>query len=395
MHGRTENLSKIVVCITEDWFALSHFKPLIQALTDICDDVVVVCRSSGRTGEIRDLGARVIAFDFQRGPVRPRHELLLAMRLRAILKHEAPSTVHFIAMKPIVLGSMAMAGLKRPGVVVHMTGLGFLTVATDRRSRVLRTVALRMARSLLRRPNAHLLVENPDDLESLAAGRPELHRRATILGGAGVDPEHFAACAPPSNPMTRAAYVGRMIASKGVNVLLDAMRIAKARGVPLGLDLYGPIDRDNPDALAQHELDTAESIGVRWHGPIDDVRKVWCEADIFVMATHGGEGLPRALLEAASCGRPLVVTDVPGCRQFVRDGVEGIVVPPGNASALADALARLAGDPDLRRRMGEAARERVLAGFTEAHVKAATQNAYRKLTGISAGPDAARARGGA
>ena len=118
-----------------------------------------------------------------------------------------------------------------------------------------------------------------------------------------------------------------------------------------------------------------------WLGPVEDVREVWRHADIFVLPARSREGMPRALLEAAASARPLVVTDVPGCRHFVRDGVEGFVVPPEDADALATALERLARDPDLRRRMGEAARLRLLHGFTEAHVKQSLRSAYASMLG--------------
>jgi glycosyltransferase involved in cell wall biosynthesis len=137
----------------------------------------------------------------------------------------------------------------------------------------------------------------------------------------------------------------------------------------LDLTLAGPIDQGNPNALAKATLDqwSAEP-GIRWIGPEADVRTVWRDADIAVLASRGGEGLPRALLEAASCGRPIVTTDVPGCREFIRDGEEGFVVPPDDPNALADALQKLAQDGDLRRRMGKAARARVLSGYTERQV---------------------------
>ena len=118
---------------------------------------------------------------------------------------------------------------------------------------------------------------------------------------------------------------------------------------------------------------------------------MWRHADIFVLPARSREGMPRALLEAAACARPLVVTDVPGCRHFVRDGVEGFIVPPEDADALADALERLARDPELRLRMGEAARLRLLHGFTEAHVKQSLRAAYASHVRPAPGAHDARA----
>jgi glycosyltransferase involved in cell wall biosynthesis len=146
------------------------------------------------------------------------------------------------------------------------------------------------------------------------------------------------------------------------------------------LELYGDTDADNPDAITGEELKSwCAKRNASWLGHVADVREVWRHADIFVLPARSREGMPRALLEAAASARPLVVTDVPGCRHFVRDGVEGFVVPPENADALATALDRLARDPDLRRRMGEAARLRLLHGFTEAHVKQSLRATYTSL----------------
>jgi glycosyltransferase involved in cell wall biosynthesis len=119
--------------------------------------------------------------------------------------------------------------------------------------------------------------------------------------------------------------------------------------------------------------------GIKWSGRVEDVVGVWREADMAVVPSLGGEGLPRAMLEAAACSRPLVVSDVPGCRHFVRNGIEGLVVPPGDAAALARALGRLAGDVCLRRKLGNAARERLIAGYTDTIVRLELRKGYDAL----------------
>jgi glycosyltransferase involved in cell wall biosynthesis len=377
--GRPVAAGKILICVTEDWFALSHFKPLIRALVAIAREVVVVTRSSGRVDEITALGARVTEFDFQRSSVNPAAEWATAGRLAALFRTEQPDAVHLIALKPIVLGGLAALRVNVPRVGVHMTGLGLLAVQTSPKAAVVRRIALTVVASLLRRPSTHLFVENRDDLATLRRRAADPGHRVTILGGAGVDPDYFTAQSPPANAIPIAAYVGRMIMTKGVDILLAAQLDVAAQGVPLAIELYGKIDDGNPEAILPDQIAAWEKAGrARWFGHVTDVRTVWDHADIFVMAPRGGEGLPRALLEAAASGRPLVVTDVPGCREFVRDGVEGFVVPPQNHARLAAALATLAQDAPLRARMGAAARARLLEGFTEAHVMAAIQQAYRQ-----------------
>jgi glycosyltransferase involved in cell wall biosynthesis len=261
-----------------------------------------------------------------------------------------------------------------------MTGLGLLGFGTGHLVRLYRAAALRLMASTLRKPTSYLLVENPDDLALLRSRGVDPGGRFAILGGAGVDPAAFPALPPPDNAVPVAAYVGRMIRPKGVDVLMQAYDILRGRGVPMQLELYGGSDADNPEAITPEALETwCKQHEARWLGHVSDVREVWRKADIFVLAARSREGMPRALLEAAASARPLVVTDVPGCRHFVRDGVEGFVVPPEDAEALAEALERLARDADLRQRMGEAARLRLLQGFTEASVKQSLRAAYASL----------------
>jgi len=382
----SELCRKVVLCITEDWFALSHFRPLIAVLREVARSVVVVTHSSGRLGEIEALGARVIDFDFRRASSHPLREAQSAWALARVLEAEDPDVVHLVAMKPVVLGGLALKLIGAAHVVAHMTGLGLLAFGEGQLLRLYRGAALRLIASMLKRPSSFLLVENPDDLALLRAGGVDPGARFTILGGAGVDAEAFPALPQPRNEVPVAAFVGRMIRPKGVDVLVAASDRLKQQAVPIRLELYGDTDAANPEAVPGAELSAwCAQRDARWFGHVEDVREVWRHADIFVLPARNREGMPRALLEAAASARALVVTDVPGCRHFVRHGVEGFVVAPEDPDALAVALERLARDADLRRRMGEAARLRLLQGFTEVHVKQSLRATYAAMLRNSPG----------
>lgn len=373
-------LGKVLVCVTEDWFALSHFQPLIRCLERIAREVVVVTRDSGRMAELMALGARTVSLDYDRASIDPRREARTTLALRRIIAAEQPDAVHMIAMKPIVLGGLALLGNARPMVVVHQTGLGFLAISTSLKARVACRMALAIIRRTLARRGSWLLVENPEDLIFLEAGGVHHNGRVSMLGGAGIDPVAFPEQPETGNAVPVAAFVGRMIRSKGAHVLMEAAVLLRERGVPLSIELWGDTDDGNPEAVPSSTLrGWSDGERTRWMGFTRDVARVWETADIFVLPAISREGMPRALLEAAASGRPLVVTDVPGCRHFVRDGETGLVVPPGDAAALANALARLAADPELRRRLGAAARAKVLDGFTEAKVEAAVEACYRTM----------------
>lgn len=233
MDGGAEPFSelcrKVVLLVTEDWFALSHFRPLIGVLREIAHEVVVVTRSSGRFAEIEALGARVVDFDYQRSSSNPAREAATAWALARILEAENADVVHMVAMKPIVLGGLALKFVPKCHTVVHMTGLGLLGFTTGRVLQLFRKAALRLVASTLKNPTSYLLVENSDDLALLREGGVIVGARFAILGGAGVDPDIFPALPQPQNHPAVVAYVGRMIRPKGIDVLIQAYDRLKAR----------------------------------------------------------------------------------------------------------------------------------------------------------------------
>jgi glycosyltransferase involved in cell wall biosynthesis len=373
----SKRFGKIAVCATEDWFVLSHFVPLLRALRACADDVVVITRSSGRTAEIESHGVRVVPFNYQRQSTHPVRVSLTAWQLAKLLRREKPDAVHLISLKPIVLGAAAITVARTPTVGIHVTGLGLIAASTTRSTML--SIARTIVQRLYGRPGSHVFVENEDDLKLLLDNRADARERITVLGGAGVDPAHFVSLPYPAGP-PRLAYVGRLIASKGIDVAIEAIRRLRAANHDTQLHLYGKIDSDNPEAIAEETIRAWERDGLAtWHGPIADVRQVWRDAAIAVVPSLGGEGLPRSLLEAAACGRAIVVTDVPGCRRFVRDGVEGFVVPPGSAQALADAIEKLLLSRETCAAMGARASQRVLDGFTEVAVEREIVAAYAEM----------------
>lgn len=379
-HRNAQQCGKILLLISEDWFALSHFKPLIATLREFADEVVIATRSSGRFDELIALGARVVPFDFRRSSLSPLQQAGTVRSLARFIAQERPNVVHVVAMQPMVLSALALRLAPRCRVVMHLTGLGFLGISDGMAARVIRPVAFTALGGILRRPDTWLLAENPDDRAYLTDNGIKIGTRSTLLGGAGIDVEAYPAQPPPASIIASTAFVGRIIRSKGLEVLAEAARILRGNGTDMTLKLYGKIDHDNPDAISDAQVQQWQREGLlAWHGHVSDVRDVWAATDICVLPAITREGMPRAVLEAAASARPLIVTDVPGCRHFVRDGVEGYVIPAGDPSALATALARLAHDPDLRIKMGNAARERVLSGFTLEHVQDGIRSAYSAL----------------
>lgn len=380
----TNGTRKILLLITEDWFAVSHFIPTIEALCATGADVAVVTRVGEKRAAIEATGARVIDFDFSRGPVRPLQEARVAWRLRKLIAYEKPDAIHAISLKPIALITGLRRLLPRHALGLHLTGVGFAGTAAEGRTgliykNVLKIIVRTLQRSCDESP-VHLFVENPDDQASLKQFGDFPDEQVTILGGAGVDPEAMPASPLPGGDVARLGFVGRMVWTKGVDLLIEAFDRLKAEGHSIQLDLCGTPDLENPQAVSDATLQSWDAReGVTWKGRVEDIAGFWSATDISVVPSRGGEGLPRALLEAAACGRPIVTTDVPGCRYFVRDGIEGLIVPPEDATALTNALRGLIEDRQLAQRMGHAARERLVSGFTEDHLRAAVRNKYQEL----------------
>lgn len=384
---------RLLYVVTEDWFFCSHFLPMARAARALGLDVAVATRVNRHRDRIEAEGIRVIPVDAERGSLSPAEVAKGVARLVTLYHEEQPDIVHLISLRPVIVGGLAARVAGVPAVVLAVTGTGFLGVSRRLKARILRVVIEVLVARVITTRTTRFLLENPDDGAALArwaAGGKDadgLLPSMVIVNGAGIDPDHFTPLPPPSGGgPVRAAVVARMVWSKGVDVAVDAVRALRSRGVDIELLLAGAPDPSNPNAITEETLRgwSAEP-GIRWLGPQSDVRTVWEQADIALLPTRGGEGLPRTLLEAAACARPLVTTDVPGCRSLVRDGIEGFVVPPGDAAALAGALETLAADPALRARMGASARTRVENGYREADVAATVGGLYRDILAGEAG----------
>jgi glycosyltransferase involved in cell wall biosynthesis len=368
----TETPRKIAFVVTEDWFFASHFLPMARAAREMGLEVVVIARVRDHRAAIEATGARVVPLEAERRSLNPMTAGYAAGRLAAILERERPGLVHCIALRGILVGGAAAAMARIPRRVFALTGLGFVGARGDLVGRGARLALRTLIRGLETKRTRYLL-ENPDDARLLGLD-PADGARVTLVGGAGVDPDAFAPAPPPPQPPLRVAIVARMLWSKGIDLAVEAVALARERGADVTLDLFGAPDPSNPKAIPEERLrGWAAWPGIAWHGPTRDAAGVWRERHVCCLPSRGGEGLPRTLIEGAACGRAVLTTDVPGCRALVRDGVEGLVAPPNDAGALADALVRLAADPALVARLGAAARERVLSGYTERHVMEAVK----------------------
>jgi glycosyltransferase involved in cell wall biosynthesis len=371
-------MRKILYLITEDWFFVSHFLPMARAAQDCGFQVVVATRVRADGERLKAEGFSVVALESKRGSASPLASVRDFFQLLKIVRNERADIVHCIALRPVVIGGLA-AKLSRKGtLLLAPTGLGHLWIERGAAVQFVRKLVSFIVGKWLRGPRTHYLFENCDDPREF--GFDPDSADVTIVGGAGVDPANFLKSEDPPAPPVKVAVVGRMIRPKGIIEAVEAVRLARATGAPVELHLFGDPDPDNPRSIPLEILQRwSEEPGIVWHGRVADVGRVWREHHIAMLLSYR-EGLPRSLVEAAAAGRPIVATDVPGCREVVRNGQEGILVPLADIEATAQALGALAADTGLRYRLGAAANARFRERFTADGVRQSMRNLYLSIT---------------
>ena len=370
---------KLIYLVTEDWYFWSHRLPMARAAQHAGFDVAVATRVAAHGERIRAEGFALHPLRWRRRDIGPWASLRAVGEVYRLYSRERPLLVHHVALKPAVLGSVAALLAGVPAVVNAVTGVGFVASSPSLRARLLRRPMDFALARLLERPNSRVIVQNEDDRALLLSLRSGADERIVVIRGSGVDTTHFRATPEPPVPPVTAGYAGRMLADKGVAVLVEAQQSLRRRGGDLRLVLAGTPDPENPSSIDAATLAAWRALpGITWLGEVDDIRALWSIAHIAVLPSRR-EGLPKSLLEPAAMGRPLIATDVPGCREIARDGVNALLVPPDDAGALAAALERLADDAELRRRFGAASRALVESELAADAVGDATVACYRSL----------------
>ena len=360
---------KLLFLVTEDWYFCSHRLPAARAARAAGFDVVVATR-------VRAHGDRICDEGFALRPIgwRRRGDGLAGARravseIAGLYRAEQPDLVHHIALKSVLFGGIALRRAfptpeGAPVAIDSIMGLGSRFSAASFVAR-LRRPSLGIALRVAGRGRGWVIVQNPEDRDALIA-LGIAPRRIALIRGSGVDCKHFRPLPDPEAATVTIALVSRMLRDKGVLDAVAAIQLLRGRGLPVELLMAGPTDPDNRGSLSAESLvSLTTDPGVAWLGPVADVRTVWRRAAIAVLPSTYGEGVPKALLEAAACARPIVASDVPGCREVVRAGETGLLVPPRDVDGLAAAIAALTGDPARRKAMGCAGRALVEREFAE------------------------------
>jgi len=387
MHWTAENTTSnrsgsvrpiLIYLVTEDWYFLSHRLPMALAAKRAGYDVHVATRVNKDAAAIRDYGFTLHPLAWRRGSFNPIDLISIVREVRRLYKDLAPSLVHHVALQPALIGSLAAVGL--PAVRINaLAGLGYGFTSGTLKARFLRLVLAPIVRFLLGHARSAVLVQNPDDravMEALGISS----ERIFLVPGSGVDVDRLTPLPEPAAPVT-AAFVGRLLADKGLGVLMAAHDLLVKRGEDIRLLVAGERDPANPASFSESQIERwCRRPGVEFLGQVADIRDVWSRAHTAVLPSRR-EGLPKSLLEAAAFGRPIVATDVPGCREIARENVNALLVPVDDAAALAEAIARLAHDAELRRRFARQGRAIVEREFSSERVGTEMVAIYDRLLG--------------
>ena len=378
---RAAGRPKLLFLVTEDWYFWSHRLPVARAARDAGFDVIVAARVQAYGKRIRAEGFRFYPLAWRRRGGGVFGAARAIIDIARLYRAERPDIVHHVALKPVLFGALAgrlafPSGRGMPARLSAVMGLGGGLGAQGALARIERSLlgwALRLAAS-----REHVVVQNAEDGAALTGFGIDPMRIA-LIRGSGVDTTHFRPLIEPAGGTVAVAFVGRMLRSKGVLETIAAVKQLRERGVAVELLFAGSPD-DNRDSLSEAELRAfGAEPGITWLGRVEDVRTVWQRAAIGVLPTRYGEGVPLALIEAAACGRAIVASDTPGCRDIVHDGETGLLVPSRDIDRLADAIAQLAADPARRQAMGMAGRALVERDFAAPLIAEQTLALYRDM----------------
>ncbi|HZL30462.1 MAG TPA: glycosyltransferase family 4 protein [Pseudolabrys sp.] len=366
----------MVYLATQDWYFLSHRLPMARAAQRAGYDVHVITHIDKGKAAIEAEGFSLHSVRWRRGSINLFAFFSNIRAVRRLYKSIAPDIVHHVALQPTIVGSLAAIGI--PFIRLNaLAGLGYAFTSSTLKARLVRSILRGLLHYVLGHPNATVLVQNPDD-RSAMRNLGIAAERIYVISGSGVETDVLKPLPEPAGTVT-AAFVGRLLDDKGVRILVQAHEILADRGQPIRLLIAGDIDPVNPASIPAEEVAAwAGRPGIEVLGHVADIRDVWGAAHIAVLPSRR-EGLPKSLLEAAACGRPIVATDVPGCREIARRGLNALLVPPDDAAALADAIGQLATNASLRARYGAASRRLVEDEFSANIIGLQIVDLYNRL----------------
>ena len=370
----------LLYLVTEDWYFISHRLNLALSAKQQGYRICVICRDNGHVEKILSKGIECYPINWNRGSMNIFVLFKNVLKIRKIIYSINPQIVHFVSTQSIIVGCLSIFFNKNVSKILAFTGLGTLVLSNNIKVKILRIILNFIIARFSKRDNTKILVQNKDDHDFLIKRFNCSPSNLKIIRGSGVNIEHFVYEEEKSYPPFIVTFVGRLIKDKGVDTLIKAFDILKKKNLDIKLKLVGSADLENSSSISDKDLDSfvEENNNITLEGQITDIKNVWKKSHIAVLPSKR-EGLPMSLLEAAACGKPLIATNVPGCREIAVSDFNALLFEVGNFVQLADAIVYLYTNNEVRRKYGLASRKLVESDLAEQQVFKNTLELYDNL----------------
>lgn len=361
---------KIIYIVNSSSFFCSHFLTLAEKVSEQGHSIYVIAGDDIKKDTIEKMGFFFICIPLSRSGINPLSELSFIMKLREKIRSICPDVIHSFTVKPIIYTGLAIKSLKiekLSTVCNSITGLGSAYLSKKISGRIIWSLVKLLYKIALSSSNSSVVFENEDDRYLFVSQDLVDANKAYLINGAGIDTNVFL----PSNiksERTTVVLVARLLKDKGISEYIEAGKILHERKVDVCLQLVGDIDAGNISSMSAQDIQAANDAGyIQWLGPRSDIAEIYSHAHIACLPSYR-EGLPKSLIEAASCGLPIITTDVPGCRQMVIEGENGLLVEAKSGSAISEAITHLLAKPELMNRMGLHSRKMAIEIFDHKHI---------------------------
>ncbi|WP_100637676.1 glycosyltransferase family 4 protein [Marinomonas sp. ef1] len=347
-------MNKMVFVVNNAAYFVSHRLPIGLALLAKGVEVHVIAPGECPVA-LSEAGFTYHSVEMSRKGMNPLAELSTVFALRRLFKQIQPDLVHLVTIKPYLYGGIAARLAGVTAVVSAVAGLGILFSGQGFKNKILRSILYPLYRMAFTHKNQVAIFQNPNDRDLLVDWGVLKREKATLIRGAGVDLKHYPYLPEPVG-VPVISFAARLLKDKGVQEFVEASRILKQRNIDARFCLIGDPDPGNNNTVTQEQLDQWQAAGlVECLGYRTDIADLFSQSNIVSLPSFYGEGLPKVLIEAAACGRAVVTTDHPGCRDAIEPDT-GILVPVRDAESLANAFQNLIDNPNKRKNMGSAAR---------------------------------------
>jgi glycosyltransferase involved in cell wall biosynthesis len=370
---------KLLFIVNVDWFFTSHRLPIAIEAIKQGYEVHIATSVTNKLDFLVDSGLIVHPINLHRSNTNVKTIYFEFMEVLLIIRKISPDIIHLVTIKPVLMGGIAARVLSISSVVSAISGLGFIFMKRGIIAQFRRKAALFLYHLALGHPNQKVIFQNRDDQSLLSKLTILSSNRTVLIRGSGVDLTHYNMQPLSKSRVPRVLFAARLLEDKGVREFVHAAELVNSLKIRANFVLAGDIDLLNPASIQQSELDNWKEGGlVEFLGYREDMERVLSSAVIVVLPSYR-EGFPKVLIEAAACGRAVITTDVPGCRDAIENGVTGLLIPARSAKAIANAVLVLLDDAQRCEEMGRAGRKRAENMFDVDQVVAEHIKVYKEL----------------